>query len=154
MMSKERLKQFKNSLDFLDDSADMSDYHRLIDTLENLYRDGELDWVHRYAREQAGRVQELEDELKALKIGWKVSSEFSQRWESKYYALAKETANYRKQRNQLERKNERYKQALEFYADDDKWYEVNTGSPYMPDYRREIEDDMGEVAHKALEGEE
>lgn len=61
-MSKERLKQFKNSLDFLDDSADMSDYHRLIDTLENLYKDGELDWIHRYAREQAERVQELEKE--------------------------------------------------------------------------------------------
>src|SRR5690625_3647218 len=61
-MSKERLKQFKNSLDFLDDSADMSDYHRLIDTLENLYKDGELYWVYRYAREQSGRVQELEQQ--------------------------------------------------------------------------------------------
>lgn len=59
-MSKERLKQFKNSLDFLDDSADMSDYHRLIDTLENLYKDGELDWIHRYAREKTRRVEELE----------------------------------------------------------------------------------------------
>lgn len=49
--------------------------------------------------------------------------------------------------------NQRYRQALEFYADDDKWYEVNTGSPYAPDYRREIEDDLGKVAQKALEGE-
>ena len=63
-MSKERLKQFKNSLDFLDDSADMSDYHRLIDTLENLYKDGELDWIHRFASKQSGRVQELERQNK------------------------------------------------------------------------------------------
>ena len=59
-MSRERLEEFKDDLDFLDDSADMEDYHRLIDTLKNLYGDGELDWVYRFAKEQAERVQELE----------------------------------------------------------------------------------------------
>ncbi len=43
-----RLKEFKQQIDYLDDSADMEDYHRLIDTLKNMYEDGwlkELEWI-------------------------------------------------------------------------------------------------------------
>ena len=66
-MSKVRLEGFGDYIDFLDDSADMEDYHRFIDTLKNLYADGELDWIYRYAKEQFKRAQELECELKETK---------------------------------------------------------------------------------------
>src|SRR5699024_1282770 len=62
-MSKERLKlkEFRNYIDFLDDSQDMQDHGRFIDTLQSLYEDGWFDWLYIYAKEQAERVQELED---------------------------------------------------------------------------------------------
>ena len=40
-----------------------------------------------------------------------------------------------------------------FYADDYKWFEEDHGSPYMSDYRAEIQDDGGERARQALKGE-
>lgn len=43
-----------------------------------------------------------------------------------------------------------YEDALKFYADDDKWIEINTGSPWNPYYEREIHKDYGEVAQQAL----
>src|SRR5690625_466693 len=62
-MSKERLKlkEFRNYIDFLDDSQDMQDHGRFIDTLQSLYEDGWFDWLYLYAKEQSERVQELED---------------------------------------------------------------------------------------------
>src|SRR5699024_2586967 len=62
-MSKERLKlkEFRNYIDFLDDSQDMQDYGRFIDTLQSLYEDGWFDWLYLYAKEQSERVQELEE---------------------------------------------------------------------------------------------
>lgn len=65
-MSKERLEEFRKTLDFIDDSADMEDYHRFVDTLKNTHQDGELNWIYRYAKEQAERVQELERDYKAV----------------------------------------------------------------------------------------
>ena len=61
-MSKERLKlkEFRNYIDFLDDSQDMQDHGRFIDTLQSLYEDGWFDWLYLYAKEQSERVQELE----------------------------------------------------------------------------------------------
>lgn len=60
-MSKERLKEFKDRIDFLDDSQDMQDHGRFVDTCLNLYEEGYFHWVVRYAKEQAERVQELEE---------------------------------------------------------------------------------------------
>src|SRR5699024_7606011 len=59
-MSKERLEEFRKEIDFLDDSADMQDHGRLVDTCMNLYEDGWFHWIYRYAKEQAERVDELE----------------------------------------------------------------------------------------------
>ena len=61
-MSKERLKlkEFRNYIDFLDDSQDMQDHGRFIDTLQSLYEDGWFDWLYLYAKEQSERVQKLE----------------------------------------------------------------------------------------------
>lgn len=52
--------------------------------------------------------------------------------------------------NRCKQENKRLRKALEFYADDYKWHEENMGSPYMPDYRMEIQTDGGDVARKAL----
>lgn len=61
-MSKERLEEFKKQIDFLDDSADMEDFGRFVDTIQNMYEDGEFHWIVRYLKEQAERVQELEQQ--------------------------------------------------------------------------------------------
>ena len=58
-MSNERLEEFKKQIEFLDDSADMDDFGRFVDTLQNMYEDGEFHWIVRYLKEQAERVQEL-----------------------------------------------------------------------------------------------
>lgn len=62
-MSKERLEEFKDYIDFLDDSQDMQDHGRFVDTLHSLYEDGWFDWIFLYAIEQAERVQELEKKI-------------------------------------------------------------------------------------------
>ena len=58
-MSKERLEEFKDYIDFLDDSNDMEDHERFIDTLLSLYDDGWFYWVHRYTKEQAELLQQI-----------------------------------------------------------------------------------------------
>jgi|SRR5690625_929628 len=59
-MSKERLEEFKDYIDFLDDSQDMQDHGRFVDTLHSLYEDGWFDWIYLYAKEQDERVKEYE----------------------------------------------------------------------------------------------
>ena len=78
--------------------------------------------------ERAERVQELESKLnKQIEIGYK--------FEGEVYDLAKE--------------NKRYREALKYYADE-KHYE-----PYCIDgYGCDVTEDCGEIARKALEGEE
>lgn len=51
---------------------------------------------------------------------------------------------------QYEEENARLREALEFYADDDNWYEVNDGFGYMPEYLKPIDNDGGEKARQAL----
>ncbi len=53
----------------------------------------------------------------------------------------------------LDNQNKRYREALEFYADDYIWHEENMGSDYLPDYRCEAQSDGGKKARKALESE-
>src|SRR5699024_721395 len=65
-MSKERLEEFKKQIDFIDDSADMDDFGRFVDTLQNMYEDGEFHWIVRYLKEQAERVEELEEKKRKL----------------------------------------------------------------------------------------
>ena len=47
----------------------------------------------------------------------------------------------------------RYKQALEFYADEYNWHEENVGGTYLPYYESDASRDGGEKARKALKGE-
>src|SRR5699024_8580802 len=102
-MSKERLEEFREEIDFLDDSADMEGYHRFIDTLKNLYEDGDLNWIYRYAKEQAERVRELESKLDRIRFV----------------------------NNDYDKQNKRYREALEFYADEYIWFDENRGSGYL-----------------------
>ena len=95
MTDKERLKEFKKQIEFLDDSADMDDFGRFVDTLQNMYEDGEFHWIIRYLKEQAERVQELEETVEDYKT---VNKELHQRG--------------RKVRKQ----NKRYQEALEEIA--------------------------------------
>lgn len=137
-MSKERLKEFKDYIDFLDDSQDMQDHGRFVDTLHSLYEDGWFDWIFLYAIEQAGRVQELEETVEDYKA---VNKELHQRG--------------RKVRKQ----NKRYREALEFYADEDN-YKTTGEKTYIGhgDYTEEIwipvDVDSGKKARQALDGEE
>lgn len=84
----------------------------------------DIDWLI----EQAERVQEQEKTFEIL-----------------YHQYASQVKHFRDI-------NQRYKKALEFYVDEDKWIKEDKGLPYMPDYHMEIESDMGEKARQALEG--
>lgn len=82
---------------------------------------------------QAERVQELEETVEDYKT---VNKELHQRG------------------RKIRKQNKRYREALEFYADEYVWFDEDRGSDYFPDYRCEAQDDHGERARKALEGEE
>ena len=136
-----RLEELKKYIDYLDDSADMEDNARLIATLESLYRDGVLDDILRYAKEQAERVQELEKENKRLE-------DFIETIQNVHFVeLQREKA-----------ENRRYREALEFYADEETYEEVRHeavyqgGEPIDPPSGEPplIYYDKGQEARKAL----
>lgn len=53
------------------------------------------------------------------------------------------------------KENTRLREALEFYADEDKWDEVNLSKdPWTPYYVREIHKDEGDTARQALNTQE
>src|SRR5699024_8104689 len=85
--------------------------------------------------EQAERVEELERELERIKVKYRVTKE-------SHYNCSKSTS-------ELEQQNERYREALEFYADND-----NYSTKY--DSIRDawgvlgIAEDSGEIARRAL----
>ena len=129
----ERLEGFRKQIKFLDDSADMEDYHRLVDTLKNMYEDGELSWIVKYAKEQAERAQELkgQSDVFVRECAEKL------RMVNGYY-------------DELKRENDRLREALKFYADEES-YEVNTGDQWEP-ILPVLQDD-GKKARQALKGE-
>ncbi|PIC88412.1 hypothetical protein CSV71_14900 [Sporosarcina sp. P21c] len=88
--------------------------------------DEDFEWLI----QQAERVQELEKQLN----------------ETKALPMLMELEKRKSE-------NARLRKALEFYADDYKWFEENKGSPFAPDYRMEIQSDGGDVARQALNGE-
>lgn len=66
MNDKERLVEMMNYIDFLDDSSDMADMHRFYDTINKLYQDGDLNWIVRYAKEQADQVEKQQKGIEQL----------------------------------------------------------------------------------------
>lgn len=86
-MSKERLEEFKDYIDFLDDSADMQDHGRFVDTCMNLYEDGWFHWIYRYAKGQAEtldkcaeRNKELEEDYEYLSHHYGLETEQNKRY--------------------------------------------------------------------------
>lgn len=55
----DRLEEFKDYIDFLDDSQDMQDHSRFVDTFISMYEDNMIHGIYRYAKEQAEQVEEL-----------------------------------------------------------------------------------------------
>mgnify|MGYP001268909026 CR=1 FL=1 len=82
----------------------------------------DYDFLYNYALEQAERVQELEDII--------YKDERQAVLESMY------------------EQNKRYREALEFYADEENWIAALTS---VGDFPCEVEEDRGEKARKALE---
>src|SRR5699024_5109121 len=59
-MSKERLEEFREFVDFMYESIDIEDHQRFIAISDSMLNDGWFKWIYLYAKEQAERVQELE----------------------------------------------------------------------------------------------
>lgn len=121
MTDKERLEEFKDELDFLDDSADMEDYHRFIDSLKNLYEGGELNWIYRYAKEQANRADKN----------------------------AQDSEDMDRQLYNTQLQNERYREILGFYADRNN-YKPEHFDPNIVDYMSTVDYDEGQKAREEL----
>src|SRR5699024_8850403 len=60
-MSKERLEEFREFVDFMYESIDIEDHQRFIAISDSMLNDGWFKWIYRLAKEQSERVQELED---------------------------------------------------------------------------------------------
>lgn len=67
-MSKKRLEDFREFIDFMYESLDIEDHQRFVAISEFMIESGWFKWICRYAKEQAERVQELEDELNYYKM--------------------------------------------------------------------------------------
>src|SRR5690625_5023960 len=104
----------------------------LLDDLPySIRHSGELDPLKQFAREQAERVRELEETNK------------------KNYWIA---ADFKFENLLLEQQNKRYREALEFYADKENYKPFD--GIFLSRYQNKIDEDGGEKARKALEGEE
>src|SRR5699024_12285613 len=104
----------------------------------------DLQWTVGYAKKQAERVEELERELERIKVKYRVTKE-------SHYNCSKSTS-------ELEQQNERYREALEFYANQSNWMNIEVptmmdGEPEMVTREPLIFDDGGRKAREALEGE-
>lgn len=126
MMSKQRLQEIKELIRWAHIHRDEMNEKLSNQMVEKMFNDGHMDWL-------TERVQELEEDKKEMyKLNQKLGAKA---WE-------------------IEQQNKRYREGLEFYADHYNWYETNHGSPYLPDYRADIQDDAGEVARQLLECDE
>ncbi len=107
-MSKERLrlKEFRDYIDFLDDSQDMQDHGRFIDTLQSLYEDGWFDWIYLYTKEQTERADMLAHENLEIRKGYQERSKRVQELET--YV---ETGSYINRK--LRKQNRSYRKAIE-----------------------------------------
>ena len=123
-MSKERLEEFREFVDFMYESIVIEDHQRFIAISDSMLNDGWFKWIYRLAKEQSERVQELEDII----------------YQDERQAVLEG----------MYEQNKRYREALEFYAEQDN-YEWET--TYRP--QQEIDcmviDDGGRTARKALE---
>lgn len=146
-MSKERLEEFREFIDFMYESIDIEDHQRFVAISDSLLKDGWFRWIYQYAKEQAERVEELEEELNG--------AEHRYGYKQMYKICNRDYATLNSEKN-------RYKQALEFYADENNYdYKVEPDSvgdvddeTFMVIYEvdSEIITDGGYKARQALKG--
>jgi|SRR5699024_2898908 len=88
-MSKERLEEFREFIDFMYESVDIEDHQRFIAISETMIKDGWFKWVYRYAKEQAERVEELEKVEYALQETYRQEREYNKKLEqqNKHYRV-------------------------------------------------------------------
>lgn len=98
-MTKERLEEFREFIDFMYESIDLEDHQRFIAISESMLKDGWFKWIYKLAKEQAERVQEMENEMKRIKIKYRATKE-------SHYSYSEITS-------QLEQQNKRYREAIE-----------------------------------------
>lgn len=67
LIDEERLISFGKSIYFMDDSVDMEDHRRLLCTLENMYSDGDLRWIYKFAQEQTELAKRIKENAKGLR---------------------------------------------------------------------------------------
>src|SRR5699024_2445594 len=108
----------------------------------SIRHEGNVEALIDYAKEQAERVEELERELERIKVKYRVTKE-------SHYNCSKSTS-------ELEQQNERYREALEFYANQSNWMSIEVptmmdGEPEMVTREPLIFDDGGRKAREALE---
>lgn len=127
MENKERLEEIEKLAVMIMSTECEEEY----DSLVNVFILNHLERLIRYAKEQAEQVQELERVNKEM---YWTASDF------KFENL------------KLEQQNKRYRETLEFYADENNWEGKNNGlGNAMTDYEPEICFDIGIKARKALE---
>lgn len=138
-MSKEKLEEIKDKVSLLKNSSELQPHEFLVDILH-------LDWLIQQAEEKIQleeRVEELEKENKWLDGGWDVEIKMRENTVIEY--------------DKLQSENQRYKQALRFYADE-KNYEVTGEKTYIGhgDFTEEtwieIDKDRGFKARQAIKG--
>src|SRR5699024_944844 len=102
-MSKERLEEYREFVDFMYESIDIEDHQRFIAISDSMLNDGWFKWIYRLAKEQSERVQELEDII----------------YQDERQAVLEG----------MYEQNKRYREALEFYADEGTYEVVETLPP-------------------------
>src|SRR5699024_5936909 len=102
-MSKERLEEFREFVDFMYESIDIEDHQRFIAISDSMLNDGWFKWIYRLAKEQSERVQEIEDII----------------YQDERQAVLEG----------MYEQNKRYREALEFYAEQDNYEWETTYRP-------------------------
>lgn len=142
-MSKERLEEIERQLNRAEIKRENLDTEDFQNILEQQLINGNLKWLVKYAREQAERVQELEEDLLEL-----VKQNKELRKSIAFYSSESYNAHLERLLDRSEKQIKRYREALEFYAN-----KINYLT-FIENGKSNIEHDQGEKARKALEGEE
>src|SRR5699024_4696879 len=101
----------------------------------SIRHEGNVEALIDYAKEQAERVEELERELERIKVKYRVTKE-------SHYNCSKSTS-------ELEQQNERYREALRFYASLKNWRKTHTER--VNNSPSKVIADTGDKAREALE---
>src|SRR5690625_1209337 len=149
-MSKERLEEIEREIERSNNATLKGNSLGAERMILDLHEIGRFEWLVKHAKEQAERVQELE--------------KFKRDVEQMYRYIHLNAKKSVEEKENLQKQNKRYREALEFYADEKNYdYKINTDSvgdmhdmSYMEihDVESKIMYDYGEKATKALDDNE